>query len=167
MINYEQLVTILRNENFIFNEYNHLPLHSVGDSQNLRGKIDGGHTKNLFLKNKKNELFLFSCHEETMINLKLLKQKLLLGNISFASEDYLTNYLGVKPGAVTPFGLLNDINNKIIFYLDEKLTHYETLNFHPLINTKTININTSHFLIFMKKNKKLVKIINFDTYTIK
>ena len=111
-------------------------------------------------------MFLFTCQEKRKVDLKLLRNKLSLGNISFASEIYLSDYLGVKPGAVTPFGLLNDINNKIVFYLDEKLTYYDNLTFHPLINTATISINTNDFLKFMRENKKLVNILNFDNYTV-
>ena len=77
-------------------------------------------------------------------------------------EDYLLKMLNVKPGSVTPFGLLNDTNNLIDFYLDEKITKFSDVNFHPMINTSTLNIRTNDFISFMFKNNKVVKIFNFD-----
>ncbi|MBO6465364.1 MAG: hypothetical protein HVK43_01970, partial [Pelagibacteraceae bacterium] len=124
------------------------------------------HTKNLFLKNKKNKFFLFSCQESTIVDLKQLNKELNLGNISFAKDLYLKNILGVKPGSVTPFGLINDQNNEIKFFLDKKILYHKKVNFHPLVNTSTISLDIKDFLLFMKKNNKLVNIINFDNYTI-
>lgn len=167
MINRKSFLQLLDNQNIEYKIFLHSALFTVEESKKIRGKIQGAHTKNLFLKDKKNNFFLFSCLENTKINLKQLKNHLNLGNISFAGKGHLKELLKLKPGSVTPFGLLNDVNNKIIFYLDEKLTHYETLNFHPLDNTATININTTIFLNFMNNNNKLVKIIDFDTYKTK
>ena len=112
------LLKLFDNSDFDYKLYRHPPLFTVEDSKKMRGKIKGAHTKNLFLKNKKNKFYLFSCLESTEINLKTLKQNLNLGNISFASEKYLNELLNVKPGAVTPFGLLNDKEKKIMFFFD-------------------------------------------------
>jgi len=166
MIDKTTLLKLLENQNIDYKIFHHTPLFTVKESKRVRGEIKGAHTKNLFLKNKKNDFFLFSCLESTNIDLKKLNKNLNLGNISFAKKKYLKEMLNLKPGAVTPFGLLNDINNKIVFYLDEKLTYCDSLNFHPLDNTATINIKTDYFFDFMNNNKKLVKIINFDTYTL-
>ena len=146
--------------------HNHDPLFTVEDSENLRGEIEGAHTKNLFLKNKKNNFFLFSCVELQKIELKKLSTNLNIGNISFAKEKHLLKLLGVKPGAVTPFGLLNDINNQIEFYFDKNFFLEKTVNFHPLINTATINVQTQEFVNFLVENNKKVNIFNFDTYTL-
>ena len=104
--------------------------------------------------------------EDTLVNLKKIGKTNNFGNLSFANEDYLLKMLNVKPGSVTPFGLLNDANNLIDFYLDEKITKFSDVNFHPMINTSTLNIRTNDFISFMFKNNKVVKIFNFDTYTI-
>ena len=109
---------------------------------------------------------MFSCQESTIIDLKQLKKELNLGNISFARDLYLKDMLGVKPGSVTPFGLINDQNNEIKFFLDKKILYNKKVNFHPLVNTSTISLDTKDFLMFMKKNNKLVNIVNFDNYTI-
>ena len=98
------------------------------------------HTKNLFLKNKKNNFFLFSCDENAKVDLKLFSKSIDAKNLSFANAEYLEQFLGIKPGSVSPFALLNDKDNVVEFYLDEKLFNSEIINFHPLINTTTISI---------------------------
>jgi|TARA_B100001964_G_scaffold160342_1_gene176087 Ala-tRNA(Pro) deacylase len=163
-INKLNLLTMLSKQNIKFDIYEHAALHTVEESKELRGKIEGVHTKNLFLKNKKNNFFLFSCQESTIIDLKQLKKILDLGNISFAKDLYLENIMGVKPGSVTPFGLINDQENRIKFFLDKKILYHKKVNFHPLVNTSTVSLNTKEFLLFMKNNNKLVNIFNFDNY---
>ncbi len=167
MINKTKLFQLLNNQKIDYKVYNHPPLYSVRDSINMRGIIEGAHTKNLFLKNKKNKFFLFSCLENTVINLKLLKKNLKVGNLSFAGENYLKEILLLSPGSVSPFGLLNDNENRVDFYLDQKLTSHEVINFHPLENTSTISLSLKKFIYFMSMHKKLVKFINFDNYKIK
>ena len=162
----KNLLNNFKKENIEFKIYNHMALNTVEDSVKMRGEISGGHTKNLFLKNKKNEFFLFSCLENTTVDLKKLKIILNLGNISFANETYLEQILKVRPGAVTPYGLLNDIDNKTKFFLDFKILECEKINFHPLVNTMTVTLKTKDFINFIKKNNKLVKILNFDNYTL-
>jgi len=160
------LLKLFSTQNITYSVFEHKALHTVAESKYKRGHIEGAHTKNLFLKNKKNNFFLFSCLESTLIDLKILKKNLNLGNISFAKNEHLKNMLGVNPGAVTPFGLLNDIQNEIKFYLDQKIIQYNKVNFHPLINTSTITLQTQGFLSFMKLNNKFVNIFNFDNYTL-
>ena len=160
----EKLVNLLKIKKISYEIYEHEPLFTVDESKKLRGVIPGSHTKNLFLKNKKNIFFLFSCLESTDVDLKLLKSKLNLGNISFARNEYLKKMLNVEPGAVTPYGLLNDTANKIFFYLDIKITEYEHVNFHPLDNRYTICTKTVDFIKFMKLNNILVNIFDFDNY---
>ena len=164
MINDKLLIKLLNEKNIDYKLHIHPPLFTVEDSKVLRGNINGAHTKNLFLKNKKNNFFLFSCLASTKINLKNLKKYLNLGNISFAGEQYLSLLLNVKPGAVTPFGLINDKNKTIKFFLDSKLDECEIFNFHPLINTATINIRRNDFYNFFKISNITINIINFETY---
>jgi len=164
MINNKSLLELLIKHKINHILYVHPPLFTVDESKKYRGKINGAHTKNLFLKNKKNNFYLFSCIESTKVDLKLLKQNLNLGNISFAGEQYLQNMLGVKPGAVTPFGLLNDKEKKVKFYLDEKLNDFDNFNFHPLVNTETVSIKRLDFFNFFRVNKIDINLINFETY---
>ena len=160
------LLNLLVKHNIKYDIFEHPPLNTVQESKKMRGDIDGAHTKNLFLKNKKNNFFLFSCLESTVIDLKKLNKILNLGNISFAKDDYLRSMLEVEPGAVTPFGLLNNLQNNIKFFLDQKIIEYNKVSFHPLVNTSTVALQTQEFLYFMKTNNKLVNIFNFDNYTL-
>ena len=97
MIDKKSLIKLLDKNNCHYKLYNHPPLVTVKDSINMRGKINGGHTKNLFLKNKKNNFFLITCLENTMVDLKLLQKNLNLGNLSFAGAKYLKELLNVNP----------------------------------------------------------------------
>ena len=126
----------------------------------MRGEIKGLHSKNLFLKNKKNKFFLFLCQEFTSINLKSISKSLNLGNVSFARSEYLLKLLGIQPGSVTPFALLNNIENDIDFYLEDRLYESEYINFHPLTNTATVTIKSQDFVRFMIENKKKIHIFS-------
>ncbi len=158
MYNSEQLIELLKKNKYDVEFHHHEPLFTVEDSKNLRGKINGAHSKNLFLKNKKNEFFLLSCDEAEEIDLKRISKSLGLGNISFAKNEYLDQYLRVKPGSVSPFALLNDKFGSVNFYLEKKLYESEFINFHPLINTVTVTIETHQFIEFMIENNKKIHI---------
>ena len=166
MLSEKKLLTLIEEKGFDFKLYTHEPLSTVEESIKYRGKIDGAHSKNLFLKNKKNQFFLFSCIENTSINIKKITKSLTLGNISFANEDCLSLYLGVKPGAVTPFGLLNDIENKVTFYFDSNFLKNQIINFHPLTNRSTISMKTKDFVDFLIEKKKKVNIYDFNNYSL-
>ena len=166
MTDINKLVELLVKSNIKFTKFDHPPLFTVNESKILRKNTEGAHTKNLFLKNKKNKFFLLSCKDDTLIDLKKLKKNSIFGNISFAKENYLKEILNLTPGSVTPFGLLNDSKNIVDFYLDENLLNYDIVNFHPLINTSTIGLKISDFLNFMNLQKKVVNFFNFDTYEI-
>tara|TARA_B100000965_G_scaffold402856_1_gene429713 strand:- start:1196 stop:1714 length:519 start_codon:yes stop_codon:yes gene_type:complete len=140
--------------------HEHDALFTVEDSKKLRGKIKGAHSKNLFIKNKKNKFFLLSCEESSIIDLKKISKSLNLGNVSFAKENYLDHYLKIKPGSVSPFALLNDTGNQVSFYLEENLLESSFINFHPLINTLTVTIETYRFVEFMIENDKKIHIFS-------
>ena len=160
-----ELLSSLTAKDISYNISEHSALFTVKDSEKNRGKIRGIHTKNLFLKNKKNNFFLFSCHENQIVDLKRLSKSLKLGSLSFAKEDKLYEILGVRPGSVTPFGLLN-CNTVVKFYLDNKIYVSEEVNFHPLENTSTITINVKEFMNFLIKFYIDVNIFSFESYSL-
>ena len=162
----EKLLIFLKNINILYEEFSHEKLFTVEQSKKLRGKIKGRHTKNLFLKNKKNEFFLLSCAEEKIINLKKLRIVLETKSLSFASHNHLNEILNIKPGSVSPFGLINDIENKTKFFLDEDLLKSKTVNFHPLLNNFTLNITINDFIKFLKEINVEINIINLMEYVI-
>ena len=154
-----ELIELLNKKNYNITVHQHDALFTVEDSRKLRGKIDGAHSKNLFLKNKKNNFFLLSCEEADKINLKKISKSLELGNVSFAKEEYLEQYLKIKPGSVSPFALLND-DGFVNFYLEQTLYKSDFINFHPLINTFTVKIKTNRFIEFMIENNKKIHIFS-------
>ncbi len=166
MLTKTDLFELLRANNIDFQIHDHDPLFTVEDSENFRGEIKGSHSKNLFLKNKKNNFFLFSCDEKAQVNLKQFSKSIGAKNLSFANEKYLENFLGIKPGSVSPFALLNDSENVVKFYLDEKLFKSSLINFHPLINTTTITVKTSEFINFIIENNKKIHIFSLNSYDI-
>jgi Ala-tRNA(Pro) deacylase len=129
----------------------HPPLFTVEQSRALRGQIPGGHTKNLFLRDKKHALFLVVAEEEADIDLKGLHRLLgASGRFSFGSSDLLREVWGVEPGAVTPFGALNDTAGRVTVVLDKAMLAHATLNFHPLVNTMTTSIARDDLIRFLE-----------------
>ena len=165
MLKENDLIKAIQESGYKYKVHKHAALYTVQDSVNLRGKIEGSHSKNLFLKNKKNQFYLFSCLENTRVDLKKISKTLNAGNISFANEKYLFDYLGVSPGSVTPFGLLNDKKNCVFFYLDKDFLNEKIVNFHPLTNTSTLSLEISDFIEFLIKNNKKVNIFDFNKYS--
>ena len=166
MLGERELLVKLDKQKYSYKLYKHEPLFTVEDSFSKRGKIEGAHSKNLFLKNKQNKFFLFSCLETTKMELKKLSKNLALGNLSFAREEYLKKYLGVLPGSVSPFGLINDIDQKVDFYLDKNFLLEKIVNFHPLVNTATVSLEIKDFISFLIDNKKKVNIFDSSNYTL-
>ena len=111
-----KFLNLLKEKGYDFQIHKHDALFTVEDSKKLRGKIKGSHSKNLFLKNKKNKFYLFSCEEKSSVDLKKFSKAIDAKNLSFAKEEYLSSLLGVQPGSVSPYALLNDMNNEVLFY---------------------------------------------------
>ncbi len=131
--------------------YEHHPVFTVAESRAIKERIPGGHSKNLFLKDKKGRLFLVVAHAETQIDLKRLHEALgAAGRLSFGSAELLCEVLGVAPGSVTPFALINDRDRRVMPVLDEHLMAHETVNFHPLVNSATTSISRAGLLAFLR-----------------
>ncbi len=129
----------------------HPPLFTVADSQSLRGEIPGGHTKNLFLKDKKDNFFLVTVEEDATVDLKSIHHIIgAASRVSFGKPEKLMEYLGVIPGAVTVFGAVNDKEHKVQVILDAALMRYETINGHPLTNDATTAIARDDLIAFLK-----------------
>jgi Ala-tRNA(Pro) deacylase len=129
----------------------HPPVFTVEQAARLRGQVAGGHTKNLFLRDKKYELYLVVALEDAEIDLKGLHRQLgASGRFSFGSSDLLREVLGVDPGAVTPFGAINDTQVRVTVVLDAAMMEHETLNYHPLVNTMTTSIRRDDLVKFLQ-----------------
>ena len=158
------LLEYLNKNNILFSEHKHKPLFTVEQSKKLRGLIKGAHTKNLFLKDKKKKFFLLSCLEDKKIDLKKLKITFEANNLSFASNSQLRDILGIEPGSVSPFGLINDTHKITKFYLDKDILEKDSVNFHPLINSSTINLSVRSFIDFIKKINVELHLLDLEVY---
>ncbi len=128
----------------------HPALFTVEESQALRGQIPGGHTKNLFLKTKTGRLFLVVALEDARIDLKHLHRRLDVARFSFGSADLMRETLGVEPGSVTPFAVINDTAQAVTVVLDAAMMRLSMLNYHPLDNTRTTAIARDDLIKFLE-----------------
>ena len=147
----DQLFAALDALSIAYTTVKHPPLFTVEQSRALRGQIPGGHTKNLFLRDKRNTLYLVVAEEDAEIELKCLHRLLgATGRFSFGSADLLREVLGVIPGAVTPFGAINDTEGRVTVVLDAALMEHDIINSHPLINTMTTSLKRDDLVKFLK-----------------
>jgi Ala-tRNA(Pro) deacylase len=146
----EQLFAVLDGLGIGHSTVTHAPLFTVEQSRMLRGQIPGDHTKNLFLRDKKGALYLVVALEDAEIALKDLHRLLgATGRFSFGSADLLREVLGVAPGSVTPFAAINDTGGRVTVVLDAAMMQHATLNYHPLVNTKTTSIGRDDLVRFL------------------
>ncbi len=128
----------------------HPAVFTVEQSKALRGSLPGGHAKNLFLKDKKGVMWLVVASEDRPIDFKALRPRLGSAALSFASAGTLRRVLGVEPGSVTPFALIDDAGHQVRVVLDAGLLAHGALNFHPLVNTATTTIAADDLLKFIR-----------------
>jgi Ala-tRNA(Pro) deacylase len=147
----QDLLAFLDRQGIAHSTIEHPPLFTVEQSKALRGEIPGGHTKNLFLKDKKDAIFLVVALESALIDLKSLHRVLgASGRFSFGSADLMRELIGVEPGSVTPFGVINDTAHRVTVVLDEPMMSHEILNYHPLVNTRTTAIARDDLVKFLR-----------------
>lgn len=130
--------------------YAHPAVFTVAEGEGFKHLIPGGHTKNLFLKDKKDHLWLVTAAAYTAVDLKGLPELVGAGRLSFGSPERLLGALGVPPGSVTPLALLNDTQRRVRFVLDEKLTRCSTVNCHPLRNDMTTCLAPQDLMRFLR-----------------
>jgi Ala-tRNA(Pro) deacylase len=128
----------------------HPPVHTVEESRKLRGKVDGLHTKNLFLRDAKKNYFLFVTDEDAVIDLKALgKQIGAKGRLSFGSAEALKEMLGIEPGSVSLLAIANDTQHQVELLLDDRLRAASAVNCHPLINSRTTSLSQEALAKFL------------------
>lgn len=146
----EDLLARLDASGFKTTTVRHPPLYTVEDSQKLRGEIAGGHTKNLFLKDKKDRLWLVTAEENAEIDMKRLHTRLGSARLSFGKPDLLMEALGVPPGSVTPLAAINDAGGRVTVVIDRPLLDHDVINVHPLTNAATTSIAREDLLAFLR-----------------
>lgn len=147
----DELFEFLENLGIRVATMTHPPLFTVADSQALRGEIAGAHTKNLFLKDKKDNFFLVTVGEEAEVDLKQIHHVIgASGRVSFGKPEALMELLGVSPGAVTALGVINDTEGRVKFVINSALLEHEVINVHPLTNEATTSIASRDLLKFVE-----------------
>lgn len=129
----------------------HPPVFTVEEAKTLRGELPGHHIKNLFLRNRKEEMWLVVALEDRTIDLKRLGERLGAGKFSFGSPDRLRRHLGVEPGSVTPLAVINDPAHQVRLVLDRGLALGDgPINAHPLVNSMTTALSLADLQRFFE-----------------
>jgi Ala-tRNA(Pro) deacylase len=148
-----------------YTRHDHPPLFTVDDSKALRGSLPGGHCKNLFLRDKKGAMWLLVCLEDRAVDLKALGAHLGGARLSFGSPDRLMRILGVSPGAVSPFTLINDAEVSVQVLLDQEMLRHDPLNYHPLRNDMTIAVSPDGLRRFIESCGHVPTVLDLDGLT--
>lgn len=148
----QELLQTLENWGMETKTYEHEAVFTVEESSKIKQEIPGGHTKNLFLKDKKGNFFLLVAEGSAKIELNKIHTLIgAKGRVSFGKPDALMELLGVKPGSVTAFAPINDTENRVKVIIDEDLMKYEQINCHPLTNEMTTTISREDLLAYLSK----------------
>lgn len=145
----EALYERLRALGIAWTHYAHVPVFTVEEALQVNLSQPGGHTKNLFLKDKKGGLWLVVLRDDFRLDLNTLSKQIGSPRFSFGSGELLIETLGVPPGSVTPFSLINDTEHKVRVVLDAEMLKQEPLNYHPLRNDRTISVSKDDLLKFV------------------
>lgn len=163
MINVQEqkVYDILNLLNIKYIRYEHKPVYTVEEANELDILISGQHCKNLFLRNRKGDVhYLVIIDDTKKVDLKSLSKQIGSSSLSFASEERLTKYLGLKPGAVTPFGIINDIERIVAVLIDKDLVKADIVNFHPNVNTATIGVSFKDLEKFIKWHENEIEYVD-------
>ncbi len=145
----DELLGLLDEAAIHYDVLHHEALRTVEDAKAIRPETDYGHTKNLFVRNKKGKMWLLVLHEDRTVDLKSTAVQLSAGRFSFGSEERLMKYLGVILGAVSAFSILNDVTGQVCFVVDEALMSHPKWHIHPLDNKLTITVEREPLLAFL------------------
>jgi Ala-tRNA(Pro) deacylase len=146
--------------------YEHDAVFTVEQSGEVKARIPGAHTKNLFLKDARDQLWLISAEGHARIDLKRLPPVIGSAKLSFGSPELMEATLGVTPGSVTALGLINDTAHRVRFVLDRTLADAELVNFHPLENTATTTIDRSGFRRFLAAVGVTPMVVDFEAMAV-
>ncbi|MAI90648.1 prolyl-tRNA synthetase associated domain-containing protein [Ponticaulis sp.] len=142
--------------------HQHAPTFTVEEGRDLKAGMPGGHSKNLFMKDKAGQLILISAEAETQLKLNRLHKAIGTGRLSFAPAELMETHLGVVPGSVTAFALANDTGHHVRFLLEKTLSDFDLLNFHPLRNDLTTAISRADFERFLAHTGHGCEVIDFS-----
>lgn len=145
----EGLFQVFQDLGLNYSLHHHVAVFTVEESQRIEMDIPGCHTRNLFLKDKKDRMVLVTLSHDTKIDLNRLSTLLSFGRFSFGSSERLEKYLGVRPGSVTPLSIINDRTHDVTLVLEQKMMASDIVNVHPLVNTMTVGMTPQTLLDFL------------------
>ena len=151
-----ELIKKLDEWRIVYKHFTHEPLMTVKESKSIQEKLFGktkgkGHIKNLYLRDKRKNNILLVTHQDTVVNLKSLAEKIKMQRLSFGSPNRLMENLGVFPGAVSPFAMINGVKKNVNLFLDINLSSYKKIFAHPLENNQTVEISIDQLENFFKR----------------
>ncbi len=141
----------------------HAPVFTVEEGRELKAAMPGGHTKNLFMTDKDGNVILIAAHADSELPLNRLHRAIGTRRLSFASAQLMEELLGVTPGSVTAFALINDRQARVRFLVDKALMDHDPLNFHPLTNTGTTSVSRADFQRFVAATGHELSVIDFSS----
>lgn len=157
-----RLLAWMTDQGLAFDNHEHPAVFRVEEGLELKAAMPGAHTKNLFLKDRKGQLWLISARQDTVVDLKRAPRTIGSDRLSFGNETLLYETLGVRPGSVTALGLVNDTDRRVTFILDKALWDADIVNFHPLTNTATTAMAQSEFRRFLTLiGREPVQVVDF------
>ncbi|HJO05342.1 MAG TPA: prolyl-tRNA synthetase associated domain-containing protein [Acidobacteriota bacterium] len=162
---YEDLLDRLSDLGIEVQTIEHQPVFTVDEAKAHRGKLEGAHTKNLFLRDKKKRMWLVVCREDRSVDLKKLPAVIRSGRLSFGSAQRLMENLGVIPGAVTPFAVINDHGLNVQVAIERGLLDDTAWNFHPLDNARTTSIQPQDMLRFLEALEHTPQLVDLGSAT--
>ena len=142
----------------------HAPVFTVEEYEPVLGHLPGAHCKSLFLKDKKGVLWLVVTRQKRLLNINKLAKGIEAARCSFGQPELLWEVLGVKPGAVSPFGLINDTETRVKVILDAEMMADDPLNYHPLENTATTALSVAGFRRFLDATGHSAREIDLDPF---
>ena len=159
----EKLKQWLSDKHIQYILHTHTAVFTVPEAKIHTGHIPGTHCKNLFLKNKKTgQLYLVSIPYDKRLDLNQFRRMIGAPKIRFAGPEDLLEVLGITPGAVSPLGLVNDTEDKVIFMIEEAIWNAKEVCCHPNVNTETLQIPGSEFQKLIKATNTTMEIKNFQ-----
>lgn len=157
-----QLYKLLDELDITYTHYDHDPIFTVEEGLHLKANIPGTHCRNLYLRDKKKNNYLITATNDTDIDLKILPDLIGCGRVSFGSADRLWEYLGIRPGSVTPFCAINDSKkHEVQVIIDKAMMDAELICVHPLDNAMTVSLSPADLLRFFDHTGHQPLIVDF------
>lgn len=159
----EQLLSVLEGLGINYSLHHHRAVFTVAESEEVDAQIPGTHCRNLFLRDDKKNNFLVVLQNATEVDIKKLPA--LIGShkkLSFGSADRLWDYLGVRPGSVCPYSIINDTEKQVKIILDKSMMETDIVNYHPLLNTMTIGVKPADLIRFIENCGHVAHIVDLS-----